>query len=237
MDNASYVALTRQMGLQREMTVLANNIANASTTGYRQENLTFSEHVQTTRTGASLSMSLGNVQISNLSQGALTQTGGTLDLALEGPGFFLVETGDGPHLTRAGNFATNANGELVTLDGLRVLDASQAPIFIPPDARGIHVASDGTLSADGRPLGEIGVFAPPVDASLKRQGGTLFSTEIELQPATESRVVQGFLEQSNVDTISQFARMIEVQRAYEAGQNFLESENERVRNTLKTLIR
>jgi flagellar basal-body rod protein FlgF len=237
MDNAAYVALTRQMGLQREMTVLANNIANASTTGYRQEHLMFSEFVNNTKSGTSLSMSLGNVRVSNLSQGALTPTGGTLDLAIEGAGFFLVETADGPRLTRAGNFATNANGELVTLDGLRVLDASQAPVFIPPDATDIHVASDGTLSAGGRPLGEIGIFAPPPKAEMKREAGTLFSTETELQPATDSRVAQVFLEQSNVDTISQFARMIEVQRAYETGQSFLETEHERARNTLKSLIR
>ncbi|AXI48598.1 hypothetical protein C1J03_22925 [Sulfitobacter sp. SK012] len=117
MDNAGYIALTRQTGLAREMQTVANNIANAATTGFRAEGVIFSEYVQRVDDGASLSMGQGNVRKTSYEQGALTQTGGTFDVAIEGDGYFLVETRQGERLTRAGAFTPNAEGELVTYDG------------------------------------------------------------------------------------------------------------------------
>jgi flagellar basal-body rod protein FlgF len=237
MEAAGYTTLTRQTGLLREMQVIANNIANAATTGYKQQGLIFSEHVVRTQAGPSLSMASGNVRDTSLAQGALDRTGAPLDLAIEGEGFFPVETPRGDRLTRAGNFATNAQGELVTHDGHRVLDAGGAPVFIPPDAGELGVAADGTLSADGRPLARLGIVRPAGDADLVREGGVLFRTEGALEPVPEARIVQGHLENANVDPVLQVARMVEVQRAYELGQSFLDAENERTREALRALTR
>ncbi len=143
MDNALYTGLTRQSGLNREMTVIANNIANAATTGFRAEGVTFTEFVHAEPGTKSLSMAKANVQPTSMVHGAMTQTGGTFDFAVEGDGFFMVETPNGERLTRAGNFTPNAQGDLVNMDGHMVLDAGGAPIFIPPDAATIDVASDG----------------------------------------------------------------------------------------------
>lgn len=184
--------------------------------------------------GASLSMGQGNVRNTSFEQGALTQTGGTFDFAIEGDGYFLVETPGGERLTRAGAFSPSANGDLVTYDGYRVLDAGGAPLFIPPGTN-IAVSGDGTLSADGTPLGQIGIVRP-IDASdLEREDGVMFRTEAGFEPSDSARVLQGFVENSNVNAVSQLARMIEVQRAYELGQSFLESEDERVRAAMKAL--
>ncbi len=237
MDSASYTTISRQTGLWREMNVIANNIANSATTGYRQEGLIFSEYVASSPDGRSLSMGNGNVRNTSFQQGALTQTGGTFDFAIEGDGFFLVETPVGERLTRAGSFSANAEGDLVTPDGLRVLDAGGAPLFVPPDAGPISVAADGTMSADGRLLGQIGLVQPTDPRGMTREDGVMFAAPTGYEPAETARVVQGFLESSNVDAVTAIARMIEVQRAYEMGQSFLDSENQRVRDALQSFTR
>lgn len=237
METAGYTTLTRQSGLLRELQVVANNIANAATTGYRQEGLIFSEFVKRSEGGPSLSMAQGNVRMTSTVQGPLTPTGGTLDLAIEGEGFFLIETPSGERLTRAGAFTLSAQGDLVTPDGFRVLDAGGAPVFVPPDAKSIGLSPDGTLSDNGRPLAQIGLVRPIDSLDMIREDGVLFRTNGGFEPVEDGRLLQGFLEGANVDPIGQIARMIEVQRAYEMGQSFLDSENERVMTALDSLIR
>lgn len=237
MDQTGYVTLGRQSGLLREMQIVANNIANASTTGFRQEGLLFSEFVQRQGRMPSVSMAHANVSGISMVQGAISQTGGTLDFAIEGDGFFLIETSNGERLTRAGNFTSNGDGDLVTLDGHRVLDSGGAPVFVPPGVASLNVGVDGTISADDRPIGQLGLVAPTDPALLRREAGALFVAGDGYVPVASPRVLQGFLESSNVDTVSQLARMIEIQRAYEMGQSFLDAENQRIRDAIKALTR
>ena len=237
MDSNSYVAITRQMGLLREMQVVANNIANAATTGFRQEGVVFSEYVQSIRGGPSISMGQGNVGKTLLEQGTLTKTGGTFDFAIEGDGYFLVNAPGGQRMTRAGSFSPNAAGELVTMDGYPVLDAGGAPVFVPPGAESIAVASDGTISADGQPVGQIGVVEPLDPTKMVREDGVMFRADEGFEPSENSSVLQGFKENSNVQPILQVARMVEVQRAYEMGQSFLDSEDERIRRAMDAMVR
>lgn len=238
MSNSIYASLTRQSGLLRELSTVANNIANASTTGYRQEGLVFAEYVSTLDGKApSLSMATAEARMTSMVQGALTQTGAPLDLAIEGQGFFLIDTPAGQRLTRAGSFTPNEVGDLVTPDGHRLLDAGGAPVFVPADANAIAVSADGTLSADGQPLSQIGLYVPADPIDLKREDGVRFVVEGDLQPAETGRVLQGFLEGSNVDPIGQMARLIEVQRAYEMGQSFLKNEDERLRGAIQKMGR
>ena len=235
MEHAGYTTLSRQSGLAREMQIVANNIANAATTGFRAEGLIFSEYVRSVDVGASLSMGQGNIRRTSFEQGALTQTGGTFDFAIEGDGFFLIETPDGERLTRAGAFSPSAAGDLVTADGARVLDAGGAPLFVPPGTQ-ISVSPDGTVSANGDPFGQIGIVRPIDPSDMVREGGVMFRSDSGYEPAETARVMQGFVENSNVNAIQQLSRMIEVQRAYELGQSFLETEDERVRTALKAIM-
>ncbi|MEO0751710.1 MAG: flagellar hook-basal body complex protein [Pseudomonadota bacterium] len=234
MDPAGYTTLTRQTGLMNEMQTIANNIANAATTGFRQEGVIFSEFVVGTDAGPSVSMARGNVRNTSFLQGNLSPTGGQLDFGIEGDGFFLIETPEGERVTRGGSFSLSAAGDLVTLDGYNVLDAGGAPIFIPPDATSVNVGGDGTISADGQLIGQIGVVQPLNPGDLIREGGVLFRAETPLEPAENARVVQGHVESSNVDTMLQFSRLIEVQRAYELGQSFLDTENDRIRDAIRS---
>ncbi|TCS66407.1 flagellar hook-basal body complex protein [Primorskyibacter sedentarius] len=237
MDNAGYAALTRQSGLKREMQVVANNIANAATTGFKQEGLIFSEYIMRSRGGDSLSMASARVADTSYSQGELTKTGNAFDLAIEGDGFFMVQTPEGNRLTRAGMFTPDAQGNLVTADGYPVLDLGEAPVFVPTGDGPVSVAPDGTISANGQPIGQVGLFAPNDPQGLIREGSVLFRSDAGAEPVEDARVLQGFLEASNVDPISQLARMIEVQRAYEMGQSFMDAEDERIRTAMKTFIK
>jgi flagellar basal-body rod protein FlgF len=238
METPSYTTLSRQTGLMSEMQAIANNIANISTAGFRKEGLIFSEQVAALEPGEpSLSMAVGDVRVTSSAQGPLSQTGGTFDFAIEGDGFFMLETPDGEALTRAGVFTPNEAGELVNMDGFRVLDTGGAPIFIPSDAKSIALASDGTLSADGQPLTQLGVFMPEDPNSLNRRDGVSFIADSATFPVEEPVILQGFIEGSNVNAVSEVARMIEVQRAYEMGATFLEKEDERIRGVLTTLGR
>lgn len=236
MENTSYTTLSRQSGLMQEMQSVANNIANAATTGYRKEGIIFSEYVKDVgNNDPSLSMARASIRNLDESQGALASTGGTFDFAIEGDGYFLVETPTGPNLTRAGTFTPNEQGDLVTFDGYPVLDSGGAPIFIPTDVGKISVASDGTISAEGAAISQIGVFLPEDTNNVSRTGSTLFDPGGEVIGVDIPVVVQGFVEKSNVNPITEIARMIEVQRAYEFGQSFLEKEDERLRGLMQTL--
>ncbi|HMS95594.1 MAG TPA: flagellar hook-basal body complex protein [Tabrizicola sp.] len=236
MDAAGYATLNRQSGLMREMGIVANNIANASTTGFRREGVVFSEYVAALDQDPSLSMAYASGRHVDLSQFTLSQTGGSFDFAIQGNGFFLIETAEGERLTRAGSFTPSAEGELVTPDGYRLLDAGGAPIFIPPDAKAVALASDGTLSSNGQPIAQIGLWLPSDPLALRHQSGTLFSANA-IEPAEGVTLLQGMLEDSNVEPVSEIARMIEVQRAYELGQKFLDAEDERVRGVIQALGR
>lgn len=236
MSSTGYVGLTRQTGLLNEMQTIANNIANLATTGYRREGVVFAEFIRDTGRGQdSVSYADAHGRLTDASQGALDTTGSTFDFAIEGPGFFLLDTPDGERLTRAGAFMPNQNGELVSADGYRLLDSGGAAIFVPPNARNVAMAGDGTLSADGLPLARVGVFLPNDPTALTRTAGTMFRADGGVEPVEDARLFQGFLEQSNVSPVSEMARMIEVQRAYELGQKFLDREDDRVRAVIRTL--
>ncbi|MEO1677484.1 MAG: flagellar hook-basal body complex protein [Pseudomonadota bacterium] len=236
--STSVVTLARQVGLMTEMRTVANNIANANTTGFRREGVVFSEWIKSTPGAPSLSMGAGRARTVDLTQGAIAQTGGTFDLAIEGEGFFLVETPSGERLTRAGAFTPNEAGDLVTQQGFPVLDAGGAPIFVPPDARSFTVAADGTLAADGNPVGQIGLVVPTDPLRMEREANQLFEAKGGFEPAERpGAILQGRLEGANVNPVMEITRMIEVQRAYELGQAFLDRESDRRSKLIDTLIR
>jgi flagellar basal-body rod protein FlgF len=235
-DAASYTTLTRQSGLMREMQVVANNIANISTIGFRREGVVFEEYIKDTDDGPSLSMAIGDARVVDLTQAGVSQTGGTFDLAIQGDGFFQVQSPNGPRLTRAGSFTPSANGELVSNDGFPLLDESGAAVVIAPGVGKVAIAQDGSVSANGAPLAKIGMWQPANPLSLQHQSGTLFSAD-SVQPATDGTIMQGFLEDSNVQPVQEIARMIQVQRAYELGQSFMDQEDKRMRGVIDTLGR
>lgn len=240
MDNAGYAALTRQVGLGREMQAVANNLANMSTSGYRAEGVVFTEFVRALDKGRdSMSMATARAGVTTEAQGGLRSTGRIFDLAVEGPGYFRVATPEGDMLTRAGAFVRTPDGSLQTPDGMTLLDAGGAPVFVPPDADDVAIAPDGTVSAGGAPLGAVGLWQAATPEDVERRAGVRFALNAEPVPLAEGagRIMQGFLEGSNVSPVTEITRMIEVQRAYELGQGFLDREDERMRAVIRTFGR
>ena len=236
MDLAGYVALTRQAGLANEMQSVANNIANLSTTGYRREGVIFAEIVRALPVeGGAVAMTATRARFTDEMQGALVETGGRLDFAIEGDGYFTVMTPQGERLTRAGAFMRDAEGQIVNADGHPLLDEGGGAIMIPFEATSIGLAADGTLSADDAPIARIGLVQVNDATKLFREAGVLFRADDATEPVEDARVVQGFLEQSNVNAVGEMARMIEVQRAYEYGQKLMDQEDERIRQVVRIL--
>ena len=235
MSNAIYTMLGRQQGLMQEMQVVANNLANSSTTGYKSDRAMFGEFLVATGSQSS-SLSMGGLAGHSfaMAQGALKITGGQLDLAIQGDGFFLVDAPQGQRLTRAGNFQISPDGKLVDANGSALLSAGGSPINIPQNASQIRIASDGTVSVssgDGIPpqdVGQVGVVTVDQEATLVRDSNSYFSAPDGHKPAENNEIVQGALEQSNVSPVLEVARKIEVQRAYEAGQTLFEREDQRI---------
>ncbi|HXI86266.1 MAG TPA: flagellar hook-basal body complex protein [Parvularculaceae bacterium] len=234
MDNASYVSLARQSGLLRELNSIANNIANVNTTGYRRESTLFAEHVKALGSDPSVSIATTAGNYVDFSEGEIATSNNPLDFAIDGDGFFLVETPSGPALTRAGAFALNGVGEIVDANGRRVLDQGGSPIVVPPQTKSISATPDGTISADGQAVGKLGIVKADPDF-LVREGDNLFRTDKGYQPVDNPKVRQFALEGSNVSAVAEIAKLIEVQRTYEMGQKFLSDDDDRIKQTVREL--
>ncbi len=235
MSDAVYATLARQTGLMKEMQVVANNIANSNTTGFKTDRAVFAEFLVDAGAGAP-SISMGSLagHAFELAQGELKFTGATFDLAIQGEGFFVLETGQGQRLTRAGHFQLSPEGALVDPTGARVLGAGGNEIAIPEGATNISISADGAISADGELVDRVGVMQP--DGVLERDSDTRFIAPGGLVEVEGASIVQGALEQSNVSPVLEVSRMIEVQRAYEAGQALLERDDQRI-NKLISAVR
>lgn len=236
MDNSlHYLALNRQVGLKLEMDVIANNIANINTTGYRKEGISFTEFVLSAANEDSVSMADPGARFALDRPGGITNTGGTFDVAIEGDGFFLLEGVDGPILTRAGVFQISETGVLTTPEGNAVLDGGGAQIPIGIDAKEIRISEDGTISSAGNVIAQLGIVsADPVQ--MERVGSTAFVVADDaFENVVDAKVRQGALESSNVNPIHEIARMIEVTRSYEMAQSVIQDEDERVREAIQTL--
>lgn len=233
MSNAIYSALSRQAALEHELSSLANNIANASTAGYRGDGQIFSEYVNAVPRQPSISQTRIGGRLIDGRQGDFIQTGGALDLAIEGEGFFVVETPQGERLTRAGAFQRNEQGILATSEGHLVQGAGGGSIAVSDGAEDLVISADGVISAGGAVIGQIRV-ADADPTLLTREGATLFRAGgalTDLDPV----VRQGFIEASNVTPVLQLSRLIEVQRAFELGQQLLTNEEARIQRAISVL--
>lgn len=234
MDTTSYIALSQQMALQRQMAVVANNLANMTTTGFKREELLFETVLEQAGQPGTVNFVHDVATIRDPSDGPITQTSNPLDLAIAGQGHFQVETANGTRYTRNGHFSLSAAGEIVDAQGRRLLDVGGAPLSVPVDDTSLTVAPDGTISNKAGVIGRIGVVGFAGSTGLRAEGGTLLASDMPAGPAT-GRIVQGALEGSNVQGIGQMTRMIEVQRAFEGTQRLIETQHDLTRRTVDKL--
>ena len=241
MDNALYVGLSRQMTLRRELDIVANNIANMDTTGFKVENLMVeTEPMAPAHTfGAPrpvkfvIDRSVGR----DFGQGVLRATGATFDLGIQGDGFFRVRAADGEQFTRDGRFHMDADGRLVTEDGAALLDEGGGEIAIDPKLGPVTIAKDGTVSQGNERLGKVGLARFDELSVLEKVGENRYrnTSNAQPQPAMESVIQQGMLEGSNVKPISEVTRMIEITRAYESITKLMEANAELSRRSVERM--
>ncbi len=226
MDSSLYVGLSRQVVLRRAMDMSANNIANAQTPGYRSQNPLFKEYMSAPGNKARpLSMVEDQGQYDTTTAGPVQFTGGTYDVALNGPGFMDIKTRTGEIMyTRAGNFTIDRSGMLVTSNGYQV---GNVPILIPEDTQEVKILEDGSVTADGNNVGQITMTEFANVQDLQPEGNGLYSSKSQGTAAIETGMKQGMVEGSNVNSITEMSRMIEISRAYEQTMTMLKNESDR----------
>jgi flagellar basal-body rod protein FlgF len=228
MDNAIYVGLSRQMLLQRELDIVANNLANVDTAGFKFESLMAGADQVTTPTPGAAPTAVDFVAAAGVTrdytQGPLTQTGSPLDVAIDGKGFFQVSTPSGPRYTRDGRFKLDPTGRLVTQDGDAV-QGDGGDIVLDPKKGPVTIASNGDISQSGQSVGKLSVVTFDSLSALSKDGGNLYRNDSNLtaQASTGAQLKQGMLEGSNVQPVSQITRLIEINRAYDAIANMMAS--------------
>jgi len=245
MDNSTYVSLSRTSVLMRELDMAANNIANANTAGFKGERMAFEAYM--IRAGDhETDFVLDAGSFLDEKQGAISYTGNTLDVALQGTGWFSYKTAEGQvAYGRDGQFNIDTQGNLVTLNGDHVLDDGGGLINFPPDTANIAVISaDGTISAEGNgTIAKIGVFTIPNLQSFERIGAGRFippsenDGKAEVIADTSTQVVQGAIEGSNVQPVLEMTRLISIQRAYEQSIKLMDGEDDLRRKTLQRIGR
>lgn len=242
MENTSLIAVSRQAVLHRSMAVIANNLANMNTTGFKGEKMMFVEHLVRSRGGDKIGGDkLAYVRdiatAKDLSEGAFKKTSNPLDLAIHGDGFFVLGTAAGERYTRNGNFQMDAEGQLVTRNGDPVLSDSGEPFFMSPEDTSIDISPDGTISTENGVLGKIAVVSFANRQAMRIVSGGMYSTSQQATPVEQPVIAQGMLEGSNVKPIVEMTRMIEVSRSYESTKNFVKREDERMKEMIKEFAR
>ena len=250
MANNFLIALSWQTATRRELEVVANNVANLSTTGYKNDHSQFSEFLmpgahadQFAGPDRRMSYVQDRGTWHDFGQGAFQQTGGPLDTAIDGDGFFVVQTQRGERYTRNGAFQLNNAGELVTSNGDRVLGEG-GPIVLQITDRDIVVTSDGTIKVrEGSSRtpdltrGKLRVVTFSNPQSLRKDGTSMFFAPagVQAEPAQKINVAQGVIEKSNVHPILEMTRMIEITRKYTEVANMIQQQSDMRRSAIQQL--
>jgi flagellar basal-body rod protein FlgF len=249
MENMLLVGLSRQMVLERQMDVVANNVANVNTNGFKADKSLFQEYL---RSGAhednfvpqdrSISYVQDRGTFKDFAQGPSEQTRNPLDVSVDGSGFLVVQTPAGERYTRDGGLQINNVGQLVTAAGDQVLGTS-GPIVFQPTDHDVSIAADGNITVlEGvnhidSVRGKLRLVSFADAQKLLKEGSNLYSagTGVAAQPDTASRIKQGFIEKSNVNSVSEMARMIEVTRTYTQIATLLQQQSDLHKTAIQQL--
>jgi flagellar basal-body rod protein FlgF len=243
METTAYIALSRQGALRREMSTIANNLANMNTTAYKGERMMFVEHLTRSKSGdfiadQKLAFTRDVASYRNINDGPIEQTGNPLDVAIHGKGYFVTQAPDGTQqYTRNGNFRMDNTGQLVTQAGLPVLTDAGAPVFFAPEDTTIVISGDGTISTENGQLGKLQVVDFDNEMQLKRAANGMYTTDQAPIAMDRPELAQYALERSNVEGVLEMTRMIEISRKYKSIQDMLSKEDERIRKAITELAK
>ncbi len=234
MEPGLYVGLSGQLALQRRLDTIAGNVANASTTGFRAENVTF----ESVLSRQSIAYSDAGKQTYARSIGPVSETGNALDIAIEGDAFLAISTPGGTVHTRDGRMRISQNGDLETVEGYPILDVGGAPLRVNPALGPVQISRNGAISQNGNEVGTIGLFRIPADATLTRGPGTGLISDKPGEPVVDYRkagVLQGYLEGANVNPVLEMTRLISVSRAFDALSASMDQSDRKLSDAIRTL--
>lgn len=238
MENAVYIGLSQQIAMQRQMDVIANNLANANTPAYRGERVMFQEYLVRSGAGTEpLSFVQDYGTLRDVKEGELKPTGNPLDIALNGKGFLTVSTPDGERYTRNGHLRLNAQGELSTPDGDPVLDDRGQPIRIDMRDGSVTIADDGTISNSTGTVARLKLVNFDNQQDMRKVGGSLYATSETPKPPTALHVQQGMIESSNVEPIVEMTNMLQLLRNYQSAQQLMQIDMDRQRQGIERLAK
>ena len=242
MDNTNYVALSRQMALWKQMNIVSNNMANMNTVGYKQDDAVFTSYLQQTPSALGIGASpiyftqdFGDY--ADFSEGSFKETGNDLDVAIRGKGFFCIETAGGERYTRKGQFTLNEDGALATTEGDIVLSESNAPLFFAPGEREITISESGDVITENGIIGRLKIANFADEGKLLKTAGVLFENvdgNAISYGSDNVRIIQGMVENSNVNAIAEMTNLIKIQRSYDYVQQMIDEEHTRLTNTIST---
>lgn len=238
MNNATNIALSRLSAQTRAMDVIAGNLANASTPGYHAERMIFSDWLsrQSGAHGPGQERSLAYTQdvatYRDRAEGSVTHTGNPLDLALSGEGFFTVQTQAGTRLTRAGRFTLQSNGGVTDEDGDPLLDTRGQPVRVSTADTDLSVAANGALSSQNGPIARLAVVRPTDPNRITAEGGRRFRADVPTLPVASPHIIQGAVEDSNVQPVAELTAMMSTQRDFQFVTQFVEAEGQRQQNAI-----
>lgn len=237
MENSLSVALSAQVALETRLNTIADNVANANTVGFRATNVKFEDLVFGVGEKAMDYVSQGDTYLSQTT-GAMRETGNPFDFAIQGDAWFAIQTPAGVVMTRDGRFVMRETGDLVTLEGHSVLDAGGAAIQLDPNEGAPTAGADGTLRQNGELMGAIGLFQFDPGPNFTRYGNSGIVPDLPPQPLVDRGdigVVQGFVEDSNVNPVKEMTRLIMVQRAFENASALVRANESTYTDAIKTL--
>ncbi|MCZ8180035.1 MAG: flagellar basal-body rod protein FlgF [Rhizobium sp.] len=240
MQSGIYVSLSSQMALERRLTTIADNMANVNTVGFRSTEVKFDEVLSRTDNELNAKIafvSQGNDYLSTKS-GELIETGNVLDFAIKGDAWFAIDTPVGQVLTRDGRFTMTDAGELVSTRGYPVLDAGGAPIQLNRAGGPPEVGAGGQIMQDGRAVATLGIFTADVRNGFLRFENSGVTTVDNPQPVVDNpeiSVLQGYVENSNVNGIGEMTQLIQVNRAFEAISALISSSENTMSEAIKVL--
>ncbi|NQV83379.1 MAG: flagellar basal-body rod protein FlgF [Rhodospirillales bacterium] len=240
METTSLIALSGQSSLARQMDIVANNIANMNTHGFKNEKVMFVEHLVKSQGGdkirpAKLSYVRDIATMTDMSPGQMEKTGNPFDLAITNEGFFVIQTKDGERYTRNGRFQLDDGGQIVTQTGDPLVSSGGAPFFLSPEDTEVTISRDGTVATNNGELGKIRLVTFENPQSLERFANGLFASKVAPTDVENPEISQGTLEGSNIKPILEMAKLIEVSRKYDSVRKFITREDERMRNMIKEM--
>lgn len=239
MEASLYMATAAQRVMNKQLEVIANNIANSNTVGFRAESVQFQQLVSSATVDELKFPAVGDLYTSQ-EQGTTTQTANPLDLAIVGKGFFAIQTDAGLAYTRDGRLKISNIGELTSIEGHPVLDAGGAAILLPDPDIVPEIHSDGRIEANGRVIGNIGIFDLENENIESRIGNSAFLAKADppaLAPGRDVKVQQGFLENSNVVAIRELANLIEITKSFDSAFKIVEEADSTVAKSITELGR